>query len=233
MSVDLQAAYNDVYRAKRPNRTALRVDRWPTTRAEACVRLAPGGRRMLDVGCGNGLALYNLREKYRELHGVELSTERAKTSELTLQGLHHRVQVGNIESGLDYEDGYFDTLVISDVIEHVVNLWPATEEIARLVRPGGQVVLTTPNIASLKRRLTLLAGVFPATAAFDEGFEVRTTHELHDKGHLHYFTYSMLHKLFRRYGFSHVANYGFGRFGRLHNVMPSLLSSCCTVVATR
>ena len=233
MSTDLTEAYDDVYRAKKPNRKVLRVDRWPTNRAEGAVYFAPGGQRVLDIGCGSGLVLYNLREKYPELHGLELSPERMRTARLTLEGLDATIRDGNIEAGLDYEDGFFDTITICDVIEHIVNLWPALEEMKRLLRPGGQVVLTTPNIASLQRRLTLLAGRFPSTAAPDEGFDVRTENELHDNGHLHYFTFSMLEKLFARYAFSEVRGYGIGRFGKLHDLVPGLLSSCCMVVATK
>jgi SAM-dependent methyltransferase len=233
MSSDLAAAYDDVYRAKRPNRKALRRDRWPATRAEACVRFAPGGRRVLDVGCGSGVVLYNLRDKYEELHGLELSAQRVATARQTLEGLPAEIRTGNIEAGTDYAAGSFDTIVLSDVIEHIVNLWPAVEEMKRLLRPGGQVVLSTPNVASLRRRLTLLRGEFPSTAAANEGFDVRTEHELHDKGHLHYFTYSMLRKLFARYAFSDFRGYGIGRLGRLHDLAPGMLSSCCMVVATK
>ena len=233
MTADLASAYDDAYRAKKPNRRKIRVDGWPRTRAEASVFFAPGGERVLDVGCGSGVVLYNLREKYRELHGVELSGERIKTARQTLEGLPARIESGNIETGLDYPDAHFDTIVIADVIEHVVNLWPATLEMKRLLKPGGQIVLTTPNIASIRRRLTLLAGIFPSTAAPDEGFDVRTENELHDNGHVHYFTFSMLRKLFARYGFARVDCYGIGRLGRLHQLAPGLLSSCCMVVATR
>jgi SAM-dependent methyltransferase len=233
MTTDLAAAYNDVYRAKRPNRKTLRTDRWPATRAEGCVRFAAGGQRVLDVGCGSGVVLYNLRDKYEELHGLELSSERVRTAEMTLEGLRAEIRTGNIEAGIDYPDGAFDTIVLSDVIEHIVNLWPAMEEMKRLLRPGGQVVLSTPNVASLRRRLKLLRGEFPSTAADDEGFDVRTEHELHDKGHLHYFTYSMLEKLFARYDFAAFQGYGIGRLGRLHDLAPGLLSPCCMVVATK
>ncbi len=233
MSTNLAAAYDDVYRAKKPNRKTLRVDRWPTSRAEGCAYFAPGGARVLDVGCGSGVVLYNLRDKYDVLCGLELSAERVRTAQQTLDGLDAEVRAGNIETGVDYPDASFDTIVLSDVIEHIVNLWPAMEEMKRLLRPGGQVVLTTPNVASLRRRLMLLRGEFPSTAAADEGFAVRTQHELHDKGHLHYFTYSMLRKLFARYDFSDFRGYGIGRLGRVHQLVPSLLSSCCMVVATK
>lgn len=233
LSTDLSQAYDDVYRAKAPNRRELDHSRWPRDRAEACVRFAPGGQRVLDVGCGSGLLLYNLRHRYEQLYGIELSRQRVQTARLTLAGLDAEVERANIEHGLDLPDDHFDTILLSDVIEHIVDLWPAMDSITRLLRPGGQVVVTTPNIASWRRRLTLLWGVFPSTAAADEGFATRTPRELHDKGHLHYFTFSMLRKLFARYDYTRVDGYGIGRFGRVHDLLPGLLSSACVVVATK
>jgi hypothetical protein len=77
----------------------------------------------------------------------------------------------------------------------------------------------------------LLLGVFP-TSKSKEGFELRTNAELHDGGHVHYFTFSMVDHLFARYGFTKVEKFGLGRFGRLHNLWPQLLSSACMVVGS-
>ena len=233
MSADLRDAYDEVYGGKQPNRNAIHRDRWPRTRKEACVYFATGGERVLDVGCGSGVVLYNLRDRYAELCGIELSEQRVATARATLEGLPARIESGNIEQGIDFPDGHFDTIVVSDVIEHVVNVWSATAEMSRLLAPGGRIVLTTPNVAELRRRLTLLAGRFPSTSQADEGFATRTPNELLDGGHLHYFTYSMLEKLFARYDFDRVEGYGIGKLGRVHNWLPSLLSSCCLVVASR
>ncbi len=231
-SPSIQAAYDEVYRGKKPGRTDIRVDRWPRNRLEGCARMAPPGRRVLDVGCGNGRLLYNLRDKFRELYGIEFSNERATVAAEALEGLDGHVSQGNIEGRLPFDDHFFDVIILSDVIEHIVNLWPAMEEITRLVRAGGHVVISTPNIANFKARLTLLFGTFPASKP-DEGFKTRTPGELHDGGHVHYFTFSMLDRLFERYGYSQVQRYGIGRLGRFHHLRPQLLSSACLVVATR
>jgi SAM-dependent methyltransferase len=59
-------------------------------------------------------------------------------------------------------DEMFDVVLFSEVIEHLQgNPRLALTEIARLLRPGGRVVLTTPNLARLANRLKLLAGYTP------------------------------------------------------------------------
>lgn len=231
-SSSLQAAYDDVYRGKKPGRQDLNLDRWPRNRLEGCVRFAPPGERVLDVGCGSGKLLYNLRHKFEELCGIEFSEARVGIAAAALEGLNSDVRQGNIEGRLAWDDGSFDVIVLSDVIEHVVNLWAAMEEITRLLKPGGHVVMSTPNIACLRARISLLMGVFPASKS-QEGFALRTEGELHDGGHLHYFTYKMLDRLFERYGYSEVKRFGVGRLGRLHHLRPTLLSSVCVVAAEK
>jgi hypothetical protein len=83
-------------------------------------------------------------------------------------------------------------------------------------------------IAELRRRLKLLFGTFPSTSGSNEGIEVREG-ELFDSGHVHYFTLSMLEKLYRKYGIKPLYRYGFGRLGHLHNLRPSLLSSAICI----
>ena len=232
MSSSLQAAYDDLYRGRKPGRRDLNLDRWPRDRHEACVAKAPPGKRVLDVGCGNGKMLYNFRHKFDELCGVELSEEGASIATAALEGLNGDVRRGDIERDLPWEDGFFDVVVLSDVIEHVINLWPAMEEVTRLLKPGGHVVLSTPNVASLRSRIALLMGVFPSSKA-KQGFDLQGDAEPHDGGHLHYFTFSMLDRLFARYGYSQVDRFGFGHLGRFHNLRPTLLSPACLVVAKK
>jgi len=188
---------------------------------------------VLDVGCGNGTVLFNLKDKFKELYGLELSKLRVENARKTLEGLNAKVLEGNIEKDIPFEDGFFECVICSDVIEHVVDVFAAFKEISRVTKPGGYLVLNTPNFARIKGRIRLLLGLFPSTAMPNEGLDVRVEGELLDGGHLHYFTFSMLNKLCRKFGFTDVRTYGFGRFGRLHNVYPPLLSGSCQIVAKK
>ncbi len=105
MSSSLQAAYDDVYKGKQPGRGDLTLDRWPRNRLEGCVVNAPPGERVLDVGCGNGRLLYNLRHKFDELCGIEFSEARVGIAAEALEGLNGDIRQGNIEGRLAWDDG--------------------------------------------------------------------------------------------------------------------------------
>jgi 2-polyprenyl-3-methyl-5-hydroxy-6-metoxy-1,4-benzoquinol methylase len=134
-------------------------ERFPRNRNEACFRLLPGGNKILEVGCGGGNLLYNCRKRYRALYGIELASNRLDAVRKALERLGSDVnlQHGNIGHGIDFKDNYFDTIVWSDVIEHVVNLYGAMREITRLLCERGYLITSTPNIAYVKHRMKLLS----------------------------------------------------------------------------
>ncbi|MGC2424879.1 MAG: class I SAM-dependent methyltransferase [Nitrospirota bacterium] len=208
--------------------------RFPRHRNEALVRLCPAGKRVLEIGFGSGDVLYNLRGKFEELYGIEFSRVRCdKVQEaIEAKGIKCKCLTGNIENALDFPDGFFDVILWADVIEHVVDTWKAMEEIKRLLAPKGTLITTTPNVAELRRRTKLLAGIFPSTSGADEGLTVRDG-ELFDGGHVHYFTFSSLERLYLKYGMVPVEKIGFGRLGRIHNLYPQLLSGAICLVGRK
>ena len=115
---------------------------------------------------------------------------------------------------LDVPGDHFDTVALSAVVEHLVDPIRALQAVHRIVRPGGRLLLDTPNIAKWTRRVKLALGYFPATASFDEGllaYDRKTPTELHDEGHFHYFTVRSLGRICtERAGFSRVQAFGYG-----------------------
>jgi len=110
--------------------------------------LAPGGR-VLDVGCGRGVILGPLADRGFEVHGVEISAEAA-------QGADPRAEI-RIASSLGdagYEAGFFDQVVIWHVLEHVADPRGTLEEVARILRPGGRLIVAVPNFSSAQARWT-------------------------------------------------------------------------------
>jgi ubiquinone/menaquinone biosynthesis C-methylase UbiE len=81
---------------------------------------------------------------------------------------------------LPFQDKAFDAVVATEVIEHVRYPFRLLREIRRVIRPGGRVLVSTPNVATPVNRLALtLFGRFP---------DDETLHNGQDVGHIHFFT---------------------------------------------
>ena len=204
---------------------AFRRDRWPRNRYEAALRLSLPGRRVLDVGCGDGLLLYHLRDVYDELHGLEYALNRAAAARTALAGygVSADIRTGSITDRLDYPDGFFDAVFAAAVLEFVPDLYGALGEMSRLLRSGGRLVWVSPNFLSLRRRLGLLTGRFAATSAGRQGLDVPSG-QAYDLGTVHYFTWHTVEGAMRRVGIEPVKRAGFGRLGRVHDVWRTVLS---------
>ncbi|MDH4027772.1 MAG: class I SAM-dependent methyltransferase [Nitrospirota bacterium] len=220
----LSLSYDEVYSCDEKF-NPVSIKKWPVNRNQALLFLAnKRGKRLLEIGCGNGSTLAALGKQFDELHGIEFSGERVKTAARNLKDYNAEIIKASIEERVPYPDAYFDCIIWADVIEHIINLWSSMEEIVRILRPSGRLITVTPNIAKIKARIMLLLGRFPATSGTDEGFGIRPG-EMFDGGHMHYFTYSMMRKLYSRYDLNVISEIGIGKYGRLHNFCRTILSS--------
>jgi SAM-dependent methyltransferase len=102
--------------------------------------------RLLDVGCGAGYFLEAAQTRGWEAHGTELS-ERAM--EITAaKGL--RVASATEDP---FEPGSFDVITAFEVVEHVRDPGAEAAALARWLRPGGLLYVTTPNFNAASRRI--------------------------------------------------------------------------------
>jgi SAM-dependent methyltransferase len=111
---------------------------------EAAARAA--GREILDVGCNSGYGTLRLAAVARRAVGVDVNP-------LAIEGARRRPGGRAVEflaidgSQLPFPDRSFDMVVSFQVIEHVADPAPYLTEIARVLRPDGTALLTTPNAA--------------------------------------------------------------------------------------
>ena len=105
---------------------------------------APGGRRLLDIGCSSGLFLAEARAAGFEVAGAELSLD---TAAFARRHFGLEVHAGDWRDA-GHAEGSFD------VIEHVPNPLGELRAIRRLLRPGGLLLQSTPNIDGLFPRLS-------------------------------------------------------------------------------
>ncbi len=167
--------YNEIWKEK-VVREAADLARDGELRGSAAERLIGSGERLLDIGCGEGSMARRLKDRFHELHGIDISPEAVKLA--VQNGLIAKVANLNNEP-VPYTDAFFDVVVSLDVIEHIFDPIQFLREIHRILRPGGELVLSTPNIRKIQRIASLIKGRFPRTSYDPVGF---------DGGHLHYFT---------------------------------------------
>lgn len=203
---------------------------WPRNRVEAIVYSCPPSDTVLDIGCGNGHLLYQLRKNHARLLGLEYSSDRLRQAKKNLDGLPFRGFLGSAERMTEIGSDSIDCIVSADTIEHIPDVYAACDEMFRVLKPGGQIIINTPNIAFIKKRAMLLLGRFPSTSQPNEGLG---SDVLFDGGHLHYFTYRSLRLLLERSGFSVESRIGYGKLGRLHSILPNILSVGVQLVARK
>lgn len=115
-------------------------------------RWVPRGARCLDVGCGDGrtsgLWLLGRGCSYLGVDISEPAVEEAKA--LGLQA-----QLIDDAASLPIPDAAYDVVVSVEVLEHLFLPLEALTEMARVLRPGGVLIVTVPNVAYWRRRLDL------------------------------------------------------------------------------
>lgn len=129
------------------------VDYYGSVRDDVLPLLPENAREVLEVGCGRGFTGAMLqRERGCRVTGVEINETIARDARTRLHAVVH----GDV---LTTEiDGRFDAAILFDVLEHVLRGEELLRRVARLLRPGGVIVLSVPNVGHASVVRDLLAG---------------------------------------------------------------------------
>jgi SAM-dependent methyltransferase len=108
----------------------------------------PGkGARLLDVGCGNGIFLLQLRSLGWDVAGVEPDPKSAAAA--AAAGLNVRVGVLEEQS---LPDDHYDAITLSHVLEHLHQPRETLRFCRRILKPGGTLYVATPNFGAAGHR---------------------------------------------------------------------------------
>jgi methionine biosynthesis protein MetW len=152
--------------------------------------LIGSGKRVLDVGCSTGYFAAALAARGNEVLGVEYDEASAEAARS--RGIE--VLVADLETtdlAAHFGEASFDVVVYADVLEHLRDPLPVLRATHRLLRPGGFVVVSLPNVAHGDIRMALLEGRFDYT---DTG--------ILDTTHTRFFTRRTLTRLIHEAGFA-------------------------------
>ena len=158
------------------------------------------GRRVLDVGAGEGYLASRIGEHVRQRYGVAppeiLSACDLFPDLFKYPGLHCD-QVPP-DGRLPYEDGTFDIVTCVEVFEHIEDQFQQAREFHRVLKPGGRLLLTTPNLLNINSRLRNLHSGF---AQLFDPLPLDDHCPVHLGGHIHPVNFYFLAYIFRRAGF--------------------------------
>jgi ubiquinone biosynthesis O-methyltransferase len=116
------------------------------SRFQAVLKMADG-KKVLDVGCHVGLLSRILAERGREVVGVDILESALKIAQTFNQVNGVRYQRGDLFD-LKYNDGEFDCILFLETIEHVHDPSRFLKEFKRILKPGGSLIISTPNAVS-------------------------------------------------------------------------------------
>lgn len=159
------------------------------------------GQKILDIGCNDGFIGSLLLKKGNDVYGLDIAEHKVVTARK--RGI--KATACDIESKrLPYPNNYFDMVLLTDVIEHLFDTDRLLEDIYRVLRKNGTLLITTPNVASLLRRFMLLFGMNPCSeysARYMDYFPSPV-------GHIRYYTHANLRNQLHVCGFRHVTTIG-------------------------
>jgi len=109
----------------------------------------------LDIGSGTGNLISRIQQEYKVESSACDYTDK-------FMGLKHiSVDIVDLNLGiLPYPDNSFDLITFTEVAEHLENYRAIVREASRILKPGGIIALTTPNVLNMKSRMRFLTTGF-------------------------------------------------------------------------
>jgi ubiquinone/menaquinone biosynthesis C-methylase UbiE len=135
------------------------------------------GLRVLEVACGRGGFVCDLRRRGARVTGCDFSGAALRVGKEKVRRTDaRRGAQGFVQGdaqGLPFSDASFDIVISCETIEHVPNPWLAMKEMYRVTRAGGRLFLTTPNYLNFMGLYELYARIAHAGRKDDQPYDRR------------------------------------------------------------
>ncbi len=160
------------------------------TRPEMAIFVPKDAKKMLDVGCGEGLFSSQFKGKI-ETWGIEVNQDIAMAAKKNID----KVIVGDVlEKMSELPNKYFDCIIFNDVLEHMVDPFSVLKQIKNKIKPTGVIIASIPNI----RHLSVLRKLLLKRQWKYEDYGIM------DRTHLRFFTYKSIISMFNDAGYDIV-----------------------------
>lgn len=177
-------------------------------RVNKIVNWVGSNKKVLDIACYDGTISKLVKDNNNVVYGLDISKKAVEIS----NGKGIIAIVFDVEKKLPFLANTFDVVIAGEIIEHVYDTDYFLREIHRVLRSDGELILTTPNLATLGRRILLFLGKNPLIEVSING----------GGGHIRYFVKDNLFQLLEDNGFkvveftSDIIN--FNRDGRIFSI---------------
>ena len=181
---------------------------------------------ILDCGAYDGWAFDLISKKCNlapgQYSGIEWNAHYAE------QGRNRGLDIrqGDLNTGITGESEAYSCVYALSVLEHLLNPCRFMQDCYRVLRPGGQLVLLTPNISTYFTAVLILLGKMPSSGPHPDSDQLRMAEEVFKiknveldsesdtpvHRHLVVFSYRVLRQYLRMIGFSSVTGHGFGLY---------------------
>ncbi len=142
--------------------------------------------KILDLACADGSFIDLAAQKFSaESFGLDITPQNIKKAQKKL----NHAKVHDLNLPFPYQPNTFDLIFALEIIEHLFDTDQFLKNIHRILKPQGILILSTPNLASIKNRLRLLTNHYPQYLEYST----------QGAGHIHLYTSTILTNQLRRH----------------------------------
>ncbi|MBU3076087.1 glycosyltransferase [Clostridium estertheticum] len=174
---------------------------------------------ILEFDCGLGATLLKLKYQYpnAKVYGIETNPNIAKLSEKILEVMSEEFEENYKMNFKKDKSNFFDYIILGNRIQQSKDPWKLLSEVKKILKPGGYVIATIPNVM----HHSVVKGLLNGSFMYNEN-------SILDKSNKKFFTLTDIHKLFNECGY--INPFVFHYYTELTPEDDELLNNICSIV---